>query len=153
MILIALNSNMNLRITSQRNVTILLNRHLLADRASNARYATYQNVYLCSLKKAEHLAYVDLLKEGSGINITGESFSMFSGDLIWKLFIKQVKETAGSLNVNFSPGTVLVITWMENQSHTLSPEESSVWHSSYWNTVKTQRSQKYWQITSSSTCY
>ncbi len=59
------------------------------DHQNYARYNSYQNSYLMSLKQANQDAFQQLKLKGIGGSITGERFSAIHGDLITDLFYKK----------------------------------------------------------------
>ena len=68
---------------------------------NQARYNTYQNVYLSYLKQIDHPAFHDLKTKGIGGSITGEKFSEIYGDLFTELFYKETTAEKYCWSVSF----------------------------------------------------
>ena len=100
-----------------------LERHLQSEREmlkqvfafnhyNYARYCSYQHVYLRSLEKINHPAYLDLKQNGFGASITGETFSAIHGDLVTELFNRETKSASGPFRRGFSTNSASVNTWV-----------------------------------------
>ena len=76
------------------------------------RYCSFQHVYIRDLCKTNPMVFNDLINQGFGGSISGESFSSIHGDLHTELFNAQTKGTAGPFRVGFSTDADAVNKWV-----------------------------------------